>query len=63
MKRQPKLELSVLLLNGSFIAFETLNSARYLDQVRKDHNKLFIVKLNIEIVFSKKDFNPIFKFI
>ena len=29
MKRQPKALSSVLLLNASFIAFETLNSANF----------------------------------
>ena len=41
---------------------------KYIGQVRKHHNKLFIVKLDTEVVFvfSKKDltsFNLIFKFI
>ena len=37
----------------------------YIDQVRKHHNKLFIVKLDKEIGFdfSKKDVNLIFKFL
>ena len=38
--------------------------AEYIGQVRKRHSKLFIGKLDMEVVFvfSKKDFNFIFKF-
>ena len=39
--------------------------AEHIDQVGKHHKKLFIVKLDMEVVFvfSKKDFSLIFKFI
>ena len=39
--------------------------AKYICQVRKHHSKLCIVKLGMKVVFvfSKKDFNIIFKFI
>ena len=42
-----------------------VEEAEYISQVREHHNKLFIVKLNMEIVlvFLKKDLNVIFKFI
>ena len=36
--------------------------AEYIGQLRKHDNKLFIVKLDMVVVFSKKDFNLTLKF-